>query len=85
MNVIYTRKNYKIYKVNKGEFIVHNTNKSFNQGHTHINNFNTAKYLISMSLNSLVPKKKLSNYLLESIQRISTDKLYIIKIENLKR
>lgn len=85
MNVIYTRKNYKIYKVNKGEFIVHNTNKQFNQGHTHINNFNTAKYIISMSLNSLVPKKKLSNYLLESIQRISTDKSYIGKIENLKR
>lgn len=82
MNVIYRRKNYNIYKAGKGNFIVHNTNKKFEKGHTHINNYNAAKTVISMSLNKTVPCH-LSKYLIESIVRISTDENYIKQLKAL--
>lgn len=82
MNTIYRRKNYNIYKTTNHSFIVHNTNKKFERGHTHINNYNTAKIVISMSLNKTVPKH-LNKYLIESIIRISTDENYIKKLKAL--
>lgn len=39
---IYERKEYAIYKVKHG-YIVHNTKKNFEEGHTHIHNYNKAK------------------------------------------
>lgn len=80
MNVIYRRKNYNIYKMGKNNFIVHNINKKFEEGHTHINNYNAAKTVISMSLNNTVPDN-LSKYLIESIIRISTNKDYIEQLK----
>lgn len=80
MNVIYRRKNYNIYKMGKNNFIVYNTNKKFEEGHTHINNYNTAKTVISMSLNNTIPDH-LSKYLIESIIRISTNKDYIEQLK----
>lgn len=80
MNVIYRRKNYNIYKMGKNNFIVHNTNKKFEEGHTHINNYNAAKTVISMSLNNTIPDH-LSKYLIESIIRISTNKDYIEQLK----
>lgn len=80
MNVIYRRKNYNIYKIGRDNFIVHNTRKKFEKGHTHINNYNAAKTIISMSINNIVPKN-LSKYLIESIIRISTDEQYIEKLK----
>ena len=82
MNTIYRKKNYNIYKIGKGNFIVHNTSKKFEKGHTHINNYNAAKTVIYLSMNSIVPKH-LSKYLIESIIRISTDTQYIDKLKEL--
>lgn len=82
MNVIYRKRNYNIYKVGRGNFIVHNTNKKFEKGHTHINNYNAAKTVIYMSTNNIVPEH-LSKYLIESIIRISTDKKYIEQLKAL--
>lgn len=82
-NIIYSNKGYNIYRLKPGAFIVHNTRKPFESGHTHINNYNTAKYVIDMSCNKLIPKKHLSRYLIQSIIRISDDKDYIDKIQKL--
>ena len=35
---IFQRKEYSIYRCSDG-FVVHNTNKKFENGHTHVNNF----------------------------------------------
>lgn len=78
---IYQKKSYVILKVSNG-FIVLNTKKGFDKGHTHISNYNMAKTLIDCSLNNKVPKTR-NKYLLESLVRISTDKNYINMIKNL--
>ena len=79
MVIVYRKHHYYIYS-DKKEFIVHNSKKPFHEGHTHINNFNTAKYLVSMSYASKVPYHA-SNYIYTSLIRISTDKDYIKKLK----
>lgn len=83
--IVYSKKNMRIYRINPNAFIVHNENKDFKSGHTHINNYNTAKYILNLVYHSSIPQKKISNYLLESIIRLSTDKYYIEQIKQLMR
>ena len=64
-------------------YIVYNTSKMFEEGHTHISNINTAKYIINLSLYKKVPKH-LSDYLLKSLIRISKDPIYVKKIEEMR-
>ena len=76
---------FNIYSNFKNGYIIHNTHKPFETGHTHINNYKTAKYIAYLALNKKLPKyNHLSNYLYESLIRISTDKKYINKIQELK-
>lgn len=82
MVCVYKKKNYVIYS-NKEGFIIHNRNKEFQSGHSHISNFNTAKYLIDMAIYSRIPNRK-SIYFLESLIRISNDPDYIKKLRALK-
>ena len=82
MNTIYRKHNYNIYGAGNDEFIVHNTRKSFQDHHTHIRNFNTAKYLIDLSLHKTLPKR-LPEYLLISLIRLSDDEQYTSKLLNL--
>ena len=79
MVIVYKKHHYYIYSDTKG-FIVHNTKKPFQEGHTHIKNFNTAKYLVTMSSSSKIPYHA-SNYIYTSLIRISTDKNYIKKLK----
>lgn len=79
--VIYKKKNFKIYDAGKG-YIVHNTKLNFPDHHTHINNFHTCKYIIDLCIHKTIPHH-LSDYLLVSIIRLSNDKEYINKIENM--
>lgn len=72
---------YNIYSDKKGSYIVHNTKKEFAKGHTHINNFNTAKYLATLALKKKVPTR-LGKYQLVSLIRISDSKTYKIKLRN---
>lgn len=80
---IYKRKNYCIYSSHKQShaYIVHNKNKEFSNGHTHISNYNTAKFIINMAINKTIPKTKVNDYILLSIIRVSEDKEYIKKLE----
>ena len=80
MNVIYRRKSYNIYRAGKNQYIVHNTDKQFSSGHTHINNYHAAKMIIQLSITKTIPKH-LSKYLLQSIIRISIDENYIKSIK----
>ena len=57
-------KHIKIYSNTKNSFIVHNTRKKFEEGHTHINNYNTAKYIAYLAVYKRTPKNNhLSSYL----------------------
>lgn len=80
MNLAYKRGQYKVYFYNNDEYIIHNSRRNFSTHHTHLRNFKTAKYLIYLSANKIIPKH-LSDYLLESLIRISTDINYIQQIE----
>lgn len=74
MNRVYRRKNFEIYGY-KGAYIVYNKNKPFETGHSHVNSFKTAKYIVHLAVTLTVPKH-LSLYLYESLIRISSDKQY---------
>lgn len=86
MKLIYKNRYMNIYSNMHNGFIVHNTKKDFEKGHTHINNFNTAKYVTYMALYKRLPKSgHLSNYLIESVIRISDDNEYINKMKEFKK
>lgn len=82
MNTIYSRKTYNIYRENPHAYIVHNTKKQFKYGHTHVSNYNTAKMIIHLSLNKIIPTH-LNKYLIESVIRISVDKTYINQLKEM--
>ena len=73
---IYKKKYFNLYSNQEG-YIIHNTHKDFQKGHTHINNYNTAKFLINLALYKTVPDKNMSKYLYQSLIRISSDQSYI--------
>ena len=78
-------KHFNIYSDKQGTYIVHNTRKEFSNGHTHINNYNTAKYIAYLALYKKMPKKgHLSSYLIQSLIRISDDNTYINKMRMLQ-
>lgn len=79
---LYKFKNFEIYGY-KNVYIIYNKNKEFENGHTHINNFKTAKYLIKLSYYKIIPKH-LSSYLFKSLVRISNDELYLQKLNQNK-
>lgn len=81
---IYKKANFTIYSDYNGSCIIHNTNKEFSQGHTHIREFSTAKYLINLALHKSLPNRNLK-YFIESLIRISTDDKYIDKLMNLSK
>lgn len=84
-NIVYSRKSYRIYRMYPDGFIVHNMNKTFENGHTHINNYNTAKYILNMAIHKSIPDKSIGKYLIDSLIRLSTDKVYIRKLKELKK
>lgn len=81
MNRLYKRGSYEIYGNGNKAYVVYNKNLPFDEGHTHINNFETAKYIIYLCNTKKIPKH-LSLYLYESIIRITDDKVYKNKIIN---
>jgi hypothetical protein len=78
---VYTFKNFNVYYVGN-EYIIHNINKRFKFGHTHIHRLDTAKFLIKLSVHKSIPNN-ISIYLLESLIRINNDKLYLEKLDDL--
>ena len=81
MDVLYRKKNFVVYRFDN-EYIVHNTTKEFHKYHTHIKNYNTAKFIIDLAIKKSIPRD-LNLYLLESVARITTDINYSSKIRDL--
>jgi len=81
VNQIYAKENFVIVSIDN-EYIVINKDKEFKEGHTHIRNFKTAKYLIDMVVHRRMPYH-LPIYLLVSLQRLSDDEVYIGKLDGL--
>ncbi|MEG1311939.1 MAG: hypothetical protein RSD47_08040 [Romboutsia sp.] len=80
-NKIYERKEFMIFQVKDG-YIVYNTRKVFEEGHTHLKHFESAKTAIDLVINKKVPKST-DVYYLSSLIRISEDNQYISKINEL--
>lgn len=78
---VYKKKEYSVYRVKNG-FIVHNTNKKFEDGHTHLKSWNMAKTIIDNVLKKKRPKTN-DLYILRSHIRISDDNEYKEYIEEL--
>lgn len=82
LNVVFRKRYFNIYSVNNTEFIVHNSKLDFNSHHTHIRRFTTAKYILNMSLHKTIPKR-LCNYHIISLIRLTDDEDYIKKLEEM--
>lgn len=63
-------------------FIVYNTKKSFENGHSHFHNFNAVISAIKLTERKEIPRNK-SKWFLNSILRINKDKDYEMKIKDL--
>lgn len=81
---VFKKAYFNVYSDYNGEYIIHNTKKEFQNGHTHIREFSTAKYLINLALHRSLPNRKLE-YFVESLIRISNDPVYIRRLKNLNR
>lgn len=81
MNRVYKKAYFNLYQFDN-EYIIHNTRKEFQEGHTHIKNYKTAVFIIDLALHKSIPHH-LYPYLLESLRRITDDKEYATKIESL--
>lgn len=73
-NQIYSRNEYTVYRAGSS-FVVLNRRKFFSEGHTHLNSFSSAKYIIDLAIRGRIPNH-LSPYLLTSLYRISEDEVY---------
>ena len=80
-NVIYQKEQYVIIKADCG-FIVYNTSKEFEEGHTHLKSFKRAKDIINLALHQRIPRDY-DYYCLTSLQRIADSQDYIDKIQQL--
>ncbi|MDI7818091.1 hypothetical protein QMM58_17075 [Clostridioides difficile] len=81
-NKIYEKKEYIIIKSKTG-YIVYNTNKKFEEGHTHLKSYNAAKTAIDLVIRRRIPRSY-SVYFLTSLMRISNDIQYINDIMNIR-
>jgi hypothetical protein len=83
--LIYQDKSFRIVRVGsrrKPGFIVINTKKGFEKGHSHINNYNMCKHIIWCVKNDYIDEK-LNTYLLKSLVRVSNNKEYQTKVTQL--
>lgn len=80
-NKVFEKKEFIIFQVKAG-YIAYNTKKTFEEGHTHLRNFNAAKKAIDLVLNKKIPKST-NGYYLTSLIRLTNDEDYIEKIEEL--
>lgn len=78
---IYTRKEYSIYSVSDG-FIIHNTKKRFDKGHTHVRSYHKAKSIIDLAIRKKIPST-LKSWEIKSLIRIGNDEKYINKLKEI--
>lgn len=79
--MVYKKDKYIVIAVKNG-FIVYNTSKEFNEGHTHLKSFNACKTIIDLSIRNKIPRSN-SFYYLRSLIRITDNNDYKQRIEEL--
>ena len=75
---IFQRKEYSIYKVKDG-FVIHNTNKKFENGHTHIRTFSKAKSIVDLCVRKKLPNKP-CRWEIQSLIRVTDNQTYKNKL-----
>lgn len=80
---VYADKKFLIWSTDDNEYILVNKFKPFKNGHTHLRNFKTAKWLIELYNQKRIPRDLHGDYLLKSLVRISDDPIYTKKVESL--
>ncbi|OPJ57034.1 hypothetical protein [Alkalithermobacter paradoxus] len=80
-NKIYEKGEFIVFPIKKG-YVAYNMNKEFEEGHTHLKNFNAAKTAIDLVANKKIPKTT-NCYYLKSLIRLAQDPKYIEEIQNL--
>lgn len=80
-NKVYERQEFIIFQVKNG-YIAYNTKKTFEDGHTHLRCFGSAKTAIDLVRRNKVPRST-DSYYLTSLIRLSEDNSYISKINKL--
>ena len=78
---IFQHKEYSIYKVSDG-YIVHNTNKEFRIGHTHVRSFSKAKSIVDLCVRKKLPNT-LRKWEIESLMRVTNNNTYRNKLRDL--
>lgn len=78
---IYEKNEFIILRVKKG-YIVYNTKKNFENGHTHLQSFEMSKTIIDNSIKKKRPKTN-NIYLIESHIRLTNDSKYKQVLEEL--
>lgn len=73
-NKCYQREEFIIFYCGTG-YIVQNMDKNFEEGHTHLKNFNAGKRAINLVMKKKIPRDT-GNYFLESLARLSDDPKY---------
>jgi hypothetical protein len=79
---VFTRREFVVFKIDDN-FLLINTNKPFDLGHTHLRSFNACISIIKLIERKQLPKSK-SRHFMESILRVCDDNLYSEKIRQLR-
>ena len=83
--IVYSHKQYYIQEVYSGTkkgYIIANHNKEFVKGHSHLNNFKSAKYVLFLAEKEKLPND-LDMYRMKSLHRILEDGPFREKVSQL--
>lgn len=81
MNKIYEYKGFNIYNLGNNQYIVHNTNITDVFAHSHIRNYNTAKFVIKLTVSKTI-RGDIPTYLMGSIIRLTSDERFKEEYQN---
>lgn len=82
MKKVFSKKYMHVFeRPEQEEFVVYNSKKEWDTGHTHIHTYKQALYLVDCILNNKIPKKT-NKYFLISLQRLSNSKKYKEQIQH---
>lgn len=79
----YRKKNFNVYSGDDDTYIIHNMSKKFEDGHTHVRNFKTCKYIIDLSIHKSIPRNSPPR-VIESLIRIADDDNYIQRLKKFR-
>ncbi len=81
--LVYSKDEFIILKKSRG-FIVYNTKKEWEEGHSHLKSYKAAKTAINLVRKNKLPRSR-GLYYLTTLQILSQDEKYIDRIEQLKQ